>query len=320
MPVLTSPDVLPEAMRYITKVLLAQGGTTPKSELHRIIAPSGLQGAFQGSEQSEPGNKPGQIIVTNTLTAMASIGLVTYGRGDDADVTLVEEFADRLPKWDRLDDAAFASFFAQEAIDDRNLETESEDNRDADGSERGDGAADLVHALAMLMWMPDPLDPLVFEAGPGRKSLQDFQTKTLGPDIDDWLLRNRERFPNFGRWVTYLGFGRLDPGGALVADASRGMASFVTEAVGNGGPVAECIDRLGTLLPFTDRGPIGMAVREIVQPKYPPTDLSPGLSMAWMILARQGLITLALKDDASSLGFRIGPEQTVRYSHVEMAS
>lgn len=320
MPVLTSPDVLPEAMRFITKVLLAQGGTTPKSELHRIIAPSGLQGAFQGSEQSEPGNKPGQIIVTSTLTAMASIGLVTYGRGDDADVTLVEEFADRLPKWDRLDGAAFASFFAQEAIDDRNLETESETKRDADGSERGDGAADLVHALAMLMWMPDPLDPLVFEAGPGRKSLQDFQTKTLGPDIDDWLLRNRERFPNFSRWATYLGFARLDPVGALVADASRGMASFVTEAVGNGGPVTECIDRLGMLLPFTDRGPVGSAVRGLLQPRYPPTDLSPGLSMAWMILASQGLITLALKDDALSLGFRIGPEQTVRYSHVEMAS
>ena len=150
MPVLTSPDVLPEAMRYITRVLLAQGGTTPKSELHRIIAPSGLQGAFQGSEQSEPGNKPGQIIVTNTLTAMASIGLVTYGRGDDADVTLVEEFADRLPKWDRLDDAAFASFFAQEAIDDRNLETESEDNRDADGSERGDGAADRATFIGVV--------------------------------------------------------------------------------------------------------------------------------------------------------------------------
>ena len=210
MPVLTSPDVLPEAMRYITKVLLAQGGTAPKSELHRLISPSGLQGAFKGSERFEPGNAAANCRDTQTLTAMASIGLVAYGRGEDADVTLVEEFADRLPKWDRLDGAAFASFFANEAIDDRNLETEGEDKRDADGSERGDGAADLVHALAMLMWMPDPLDPLGFEAGADRKSLQDFQMKTLGPDSDDWLLRNRERFPNFVRWATYLGFARLD--------------------------------------------------------------------------------------------------------------
>ena len=320
MPVLTSPDVLPEAMRYITKVLLAQGGTAPKSELHRLISPSGLQGAFKGSERFEPGNAAGQLIVTQTLTAMASIGLVAYGRGEDADVTLVEEFADRLPKWDRLDGAAFASFFANEAIDDRNLETEGEDKRDADGSERGDGAADLVHALAMLMWMPDPLDPLGFEAGADRKSLQDFQMKTLGPDSDDWLLRNRERFPNFVRWATYLGFARLDQKGDLVTDASRGMAPFITEAVGNGGPIVECIDRLGTLLPFTDGGSVGVAVRELVQPKYPPADLSPGVSMAWMLCQGQGLITLSLKDDASSLGFRIGSEQTVRYSHVEMTS
>ena len=136
--------------------------------------------------------------MTNTLTAMASIGLVTYGHGDDADVTLVEEFADRLPKWDRLDDAAFASFFAQRPSTTGTLKPKAKTIA-MPWIGAGDGAADLVHALAMLMWMPDPLDPLVFEAGPGRESLQDFQTKTLGPDIDDWLLRNRERFPNFGR-------------------------------------------------------------------------------------------------------------------------
>ena len=99
MPFLNPPDVLPEAMRFIVRVLLARGGALSEDELLTLISPLGLSEAIAGEkkdieEESEPATRfrtGGRTIVKASLTAMRAAGLVEPGPQGDKGIRVTKD-------------------------------------------------------------------------------------------------------------------------------------------------------------------------------------------------------------------------------------
>lgn len=85
MPFLNPPDVLPEAMRFLIRALLASDGSLPEDELFRLVAPLGLVEAIGRSVPEESTDAPdsatgfklgGRTIARTSLAALRTVQLV----------------------------------------------------------------------------------------------------------------------------------------------------------------------------------------------------------------------------------------------------
>src|ERR1700741_5511344 len=85
MALLTPPDILPEAMRFLLRAVLAhRGGRCEKRVLIALVAPEGLTEAMKalGSDKDDDTDAEntaasGRLIADRSLTALVSLGLVT---------------------------------------------------------------------------------------------------------------------------------------------------------------------------------------------------------------------------------------------------
>src|SRR6266496_3241175 len=95
MPLLNPPDILPEAMRFLLRAVLAhRGARCPKPELLALVAPDGLTEAMRplDSDKDEDPDvdntaASGKLIADRSLSALVSLGLVAL---DGADVAVTE--------------------------------------------------------------------------------------------------------------------------------------------------------------------------------------------------------------------------------------
>jgi hypothetical protein len=119
--------------------------------------------------------------------------------------------------------------------------------------------------------------------------------------------------------LTYLGVARSFDSFLLIEPSSclrRHVADIVTEEI----PMDVLLDQLGERLPFTDRGTVGLRLRNKLSIEIPEREISPGLAMGLMILAESGAIRLLDRDDASNFGFRIDENAVSRFSHIALGS
>ena len=93
MALLNPPDILPEAMRYLVRALLAlRQPQIDRDELIALVAPPGLTEAMDSlaadaadTSEAEPDDlrTGGSIIAESSLDALRSLGLVCAGRQSD---------------------------------------------------------------------------------------------------------------------------------------------------------------------------------------------------------------------------------------------
>ncbi len=316
MPFINPPDVLPEAMRFIVRLLLQAEEPVPQAEVVRRISPEGLAEVTSGTPLDD---KPkfslaGRIVVEATLAAMQGAGLVEVS-GSEREVGLTPLVSEHFSKWEEVDAESFAQFLLEQVV-----AVASDVFEGSDEAKTG-GAEDLAHSISLLLQMPNPMDPISgFESG-GGKTLQAFQGEQFGlnPKKAGWLVPNNEQYLNVARWVSYLGFGYADGTRGLLIEPSAVLKEPVQNVLGKTDmPLERFLEGLGSQIPITDRGAVASAVVNRLKNPQAKDQLSPGLAFGLRVLHEQKVIKLGRKADAASFGFPVRDGSEERYTHVAL--
>lgn len=307
MPLLNPPDILPEAMRFLLRTVLAnRADRCPKAELLALVAPAGLTEAMRpldSDKDDDPASEntatSGRLIAESSLTALASIGFVSIDGGD----VMATEVA--LSHWRNASAISAASFSrvlrsriwrlaATEATSDTNSRVGT-----------------LVNGLAVLFAVREPLSPLEFEAGAGRQ-FTDSQAQWFGTDKRDWPVTNIEQFRSFYRWAPYLGLAQPLTARSLIADASRALLEDLVDLPTQRLRAAEFVAHCAAVLPISDGGPHSLWKADDGQ------ELSPGLSMSLRQLEAAGHLNLPpAESDTDSFVVGLGRAgEATRISHI----
>ena len=317
MPFINPPDVLPEAMRFIVRLLLQAEEPVPQAEVVRRISPAGLAEVTSGTPLDEkPKLGPaGRVIVEATLTAMRGAGLLVEVSGSDREIGLTPLVSEHFSKWEEVDAESFAQFLLEQVV-----AVASDVFEGSDEAKTG-GAEDLAHTISLLLQMPNPMDPISgFESG-GGKTLQAFQGEQFGlnPKKAGWLVPNNEQYLNVARWVSYLGFGYADGSRGLLIEPSAVLKEPVQNVLGKTDmPLEKFLEGLGSQIPVTDRGAIALSVTSRLKLARPDDQLSPGLAFGLRVLHEQKVIELIPKSDVQSFDFPLRDGSEMRYSHVAL--
>ena len=316
MPFINPPDVLPEAMRFIVRLLLQAGGPVPQAEVVRRISPAGLAEVTSGTplDENPKLGEAGRIVVEATLAAMQGAGLVEVS-GSEREVGLTPLVSEHFSKWEKVDAESFAQFLLEQVVAVASDVFEASDEDEA----KAGGAEDLAHTISLLLQMPNPMDPISgFESG-GGKTLQAFQGEQFGlnPKKAGWLVPNPEQYLNVARWVSYLGFGYVDGDRGLLMEPSAVLKEPVQNVLGKTDmPLERLLEALGSQIPITDRGAVASAVINRLKNPLAKDQLSPGLAFGLCVLHEQKVIKLGHKADAASFGFPVRDGSEERYTHV----
>ncbi len=316
MPFINPPDVLPEAMRFIVRLLLQAEEPVPQAEVVRRISPAGLAEVTSGTPLDEKPKlgEAGRIVVEATLAAMQGAGLVEVS-GSEREVGLTPLVSEHFAKWEEVDAESFAQFLLEQVV-----AVASDVFEGSDEAKTG-GAEDLAHTISLLLQMPNPMDPISgFESG-GGKTLQTFQGEQFGlnPKKAGWLVPNNEQYLNVARWVSYLGFGYVDGSRGLLIEPSAVLKEPVQNVLGKTDmPLEKFLEGLGSQIPVTDRGAIASAVTKRLTVPRPEDQLSPGLAFGLRVLEEQKVIQLIKKSDIQSFDFPLRDGSEMRYTHVAL--
>jgi hypothetical protein len=308
MPLLNPPDILPEAMRYLLRALIAhKGGTCQKAELLALVSPDGLAEVLKpldtGREAEPDGDNTstsGRIIAERSLDALVTLKLAIVA-GPTVSTT---EAA--LQQWSTASSITALSFR-------RVIRGELWRSIDEDQSAGVDlRAGDLVQALALLYSTPEPMRPFQFETGNGRQFV-DPQTERYGPNKRDWPVTNKEQWMTMRRWAPYLGLAQHVPPQAIIADGSRALL----EDLGNLGAgrysISTFVARCAAVLPICDGGSQSNWASPDGQ------ELSPGLSMSLRQLEVEGHLDIKKESDIDLRVIAIGGERDLQVpaSHID---
>jgi hypothetical protein len=293
---ITSPDVLPEAMRYLMRTVLScPGARCDRAELLLLVAPEGLPEAMRALGRDKPDDRTnentsasGKHIAERSLVALNTLKLVATDRSDvvatDAALRLWPQKSKvTAPSFSRaLRAQVWQAAIAGEA---------------APSDERVD---DLVNGLAVLHAWPDPLRPFEFDDGPGRL-FNAAQTHWYGGVKADWPVTNDVQFWPFGRWASYLGYAQHVGTSAIVADASAALRDDLRMLPTARYRLEDFVERCAEVLPISDSGK-----RSLWKPDDP-RDISPGLSMTLSQLEACGHVSIPqAESDRDSMLIALG--------------
>jgi hypothetical protein len=314
MPLLNPPDILPEAMRYLLRALLASpDGSAQATTLVALVSPAGMVEAMKslgtGEEPEEGEESPaggGRKIAEASLSALQALELVeSDGAAAARTVTLSPTFAERFADWKALTAPAFASFLRTHMFADQFLAV-------PDG-----GAAvslDLAEALALLHLADEPLRPFVSFDGAERR-FQAPQRAAFGTDRKRWPVTNKEQYQSFVRWSVYLGFAQPMPGSGrmlgLIPDASEVLVDHLAVLVPEPRPIGMVVADIGQLLPQLDRGAVQQRLRAEMGLADDDAWMSPGLSLTLNRLHLGKRVTFEQRSDTSVLRLQFGPVATL---------
>jgi len=299
-------------MRFILRAVLSSEDPMPYDEAERLVAPATLGGEKVGRiEDSEiSSNRSGQLIFERSLDGLKGLGLVSRELGGTRRITADSRIRKRFPKWQQLTAQAFSEFFLDEALF---------APVDSSGPEQTNGGDDLAVVLAFSILASSPARGFATFSGETGRRFQDAQRDLLGPEPEQWVVRNMDRYPGMVRWLAYLGIARsfdsffvIEPSVCL----RRHVTAIVTEEI----PMDVLLDQLGERLPFTDRGTVGLGLRGKLLTDTPEREISPGLAMGLTILDASGVIRLLDLDDATNVGFRVDEDSVSRFSHIAPGS
>ena len=313
MALLTSPDILPEAMRFLVRAILALSNDVDRDELIALVAPAGLVEAIKSlggdtetvSDEETDLKKGGAVIADKSLAALGAVGIVSIAKSRVSLAAVPKE-------WRKPDDVDSLSFSGH--LRDRVFASADRDVPVGDSGE----VMDLVHGLGVLYAGDTPLQPFsTFEpdkSGRGR-SFMENQRSMLGEERSGWPVPNREQWIPLRRWATYLGLASFGPCG-LIADASVALIQGLRELPSAQYDVERFVAECAQKIPILDGGSL--------QIPYKKTDssralLSPGLSNSILQLEAEGLLTLSKLSDIGTRTLRVGSDDSADrpVSHVK---
>lgn len=300
MALLTSPDILPEAMRFLVRGLLVfKGGEADRDELVDLIAPRGLVEAMMSlggdapseddddeeQEQRSGLRSGGHLIATNSLDALRMLGIVTQSSGR---VLLEEQAADRWKRPTDVNPRAFRNFLLDRVF-------ESADANAAPGS--SDGVTDLMRALELLYVAKDPMRPVSrYETVTnGTRSFEELLTAAFGDRHELWPILGKTRWKPFCRWASYLGLARKIGANSIIPDASEALAARLSDLPSGSYDAGDFVSRCAETVPLLDGG--------VLQSRHAPERagatevLSPALSLSVMQLEADGMVKLDKRSD-----------------------
>ncbi|MFG2056895.1 hypothetical protein ACGFI9_23025 [Micromonospora sp. NPDC048930] len=308
MPLLNPPDVLPEAMRYLLRAVMAhRGARCAKDELIQLVAPSGLPEVMKPLDTDKETDHDidgaaasGRLIAEKSLSALATLKLVELDR---MEVTAAEPARRRWRTSLEVTAISFSRLLRSQ------IWSIAATTAEAGADPR---VWDLVNAVAVLFAVPEPLKPFDFELGAGRR-FDEAQKRWFGQNKRDWPVTNVEQYRSFCRWTPYLGLAAPISGRSLVADASAALLQELADLPPGRMRAAEFIAHCGERLPVSDGGLHTLWKPDDVQ------HLSPGLSMSLHQLKAGGHLTLPpAESDTDTLVVTLGvPGDAVRVSHLD---
>lgn len=292
MPLLNPPDILPEAMRFLVRVLVsASGRQMPREDLLALVAPTGLVEAMDalGGDAGElfgddaDFRTGGAKIARASLTALRTLELV--------DLTGETVFlSDSNMHWKSYGDVTANSFahslltaFLARATSSEQIE--------------GGPVGDLRYALNVLYAADDPLWPFVsFEPSRDqqRRPFSAEQQDKLG-ERSSWAIPNKEQYTTFTRMAPYLGLARAVGSGGLIADASIALQMLLPRGTQGDQGVAEFVATCARALPLLDGG----ALHSIYEAEESGGHavLSPAMSLTLLQLEADGVVKLKRLSD-----------------------
>jgi hypothetical protein len=318
MPLLNPPDILPEAMRFLLRALLARPDrSAPAETLLGLVAPAGMAEAMKAlgaGDEAEEGDEPaaggGRRIADTSLDALNALELVAFdGPRTNRTVAPTATIMERFPGPEALTAPAFASFLRGHIL----LERFANPPAGQAGA-----ATDLAEALALFHLMPEPLRPFVSFDGADR-AFQRGQRAMLGIDRTRWPVTNPVQYQSFVRWAVYLGFANPVPSGgrslAIVPDASGAIADHLAEVVPRARPIGSVVADLGSLIPTFDGGHLQRRIQADLTASLPEGWVSPGLAFTLNRLHHGRRIRLETRSDTAVLQLPVGA-MTAAFSHV----
>lgn len=302
MALLTPPDILPEAMRFLVRAVLAiPGHEVEKRELVSMVAPAGLVEAMDAmgrDVESEPDEESdlrggGTVIVDASLTALSTLGIVAVTNDR---VSLAAVPAD----WQRPADVD-AVRFARHLL--KRLVATADPHAQVGGSHP---VNDLVHGLIVLHTASDPLRPFVrFEptrSDSGRNFIDELRSR-FGDDRANWPFPNREQWLPMRRWGPYLGLARPVGTNGLIPDASPALARELSHLPASEYEIGQFLSDCASAVPLLDGGSLHFGHDAEGSGEH--SILSPGLSVSLLQLEADGLLAFSKLSDIGARTIRI---------------
>jgi hypothetical protein len=312
MALLNPPDALPEAMRFLLRVVVAHPhNECTRDKLISLVAPEGLSESMASIDagidttQAAEGDDVrtgGRTIAERSLDALNRLGLVQIEKQTVIATSVVTS------RWHHASEITAPSFAASM----RNALFRVAEPT-SDGVE--EGVMDLVRGAALLVSAPDPLTYFdSFDSKQARRRFVEHQRSHYGTAPYAWPIGNRERWVPFRRFVVYLGLARPIGSAGLVADASQALREELADLPPGRIDIISFVQRCGVALPILDGGPM-----HLVDEGRDSAELSPGLSLSLKQLEADGLLRLERVGDAVSRVVALGTQASLRrsVSHVE---
>lgn len=297
MPLLNPTEILPEAMRFLLRTLLASPNhTLDVDELRNFVAPTGLKAAMNslraGDASEGTESSTGAKIADDSLNALIDLGLA--GRADGR-VTATTAATSRWSTADDVDAPSFAQALREliwnVAVD------------DVSPSAVNSKVDDLVSTLALLFVEPSPLAPLDFEAGD--RPLADIQKRQFGESKNDWKTTNLEQWRSLRRWAPFLGLMRPISQSTFIVEASKALTRDLSPLPAGRYSIGDFIGRVAGVLPIADGGSLSRW-------QGPANELSPGLSLTIHMLRADGTLKILSHSDAEVRELVLGEQQHLR--------
>jgi hypothetical protein len=307
MALLNPPDILPEAMHFLVRALLAAPDQElDRSDLISLVAPRGLTEAMDSiaAVDADPsGIDPddlkagGAIIAAASLDGLRTLGLLKQSgdRGKGERVKLTGAAAD----WEIPSDASPGRMG-------RVLLDAVIQMGDTDVSH---GIGDLIQAVVLLHTAGQPLRPFdTFEsAGANGRGFADRQAEALGPvRKDNWPVPNQEQWQPLRRWASYLGLARTVGTAGLIPDASEALLRRLPEMKPGDYDVRDFVTRCASAVPILDGGALQTGHDPLYEGDH--AVLSGGLSISLLQLEADGFLTMDQRSDAAGRTLRLRPD------------
>ncbi|MFD1547343.1 hypothetical protein [Nonomuraea guangzhouensis] len=304
MALLNPPDILPEAMRFLVRALVA----LPKAEAEReelvsLVAPRGLAEAMDSMaigaadpSEADPDDlrAGGSIIASASLDALRMLGMVEQS-GNRIKLATAE-----VERWKVPADVTPRSMF--QALLDAVITV-----ADSDASS---GVGDFVQTLVLLHTAGEPLRPFDrFESPATSRDGRSFairQEQVLGSERKGWLVPNREQWSSFRRWASYLGLARPVGSSGLIPDASEALACLLPTLAPGDYDVRDFAARCASAVPILD----GRGLQFGHDPQYEGDHaiLTGGLTVSLLQLEADGFLTMERRSDAGGRTLRLRPD------------
>jgi hypothetical protein len=324
---LNSPDMLPEAMRFLVRALLAVGGgPVPRQELLNLVSPPGLGAAMEQlggayvhenpnpteddepdpiededdqTAETVPGKKRtgGVVIASQSLVALKTLGLVTV---EKQQVSLVSTARELWSKPAEVTSTEFRALLLDNVF-------RLSDPTASPGN--WTNVNDLVQAVELVYAADKPLHPFArFVSANSERGFRELQSSTFGDDKKLWPVRNGTRWTAFCRWSFYLGLTGQAGDSGVIADASTALkirlSSLPKDVYDAGAFIEQCADAV----PLLDGG--ALQRRFVPEASGSTRVLSPALSISLLQMEADGVVQLTTQSDTDVYVIRLHTDQS----------